>query len=1828
MNFKSLILNMMAMCLIVFFSLDLEAAGVEGPDKMRYQKAPFLSSASVVPHVLIVISKHIQMFQHGYPGLSDMDGDGRIDTGFNPSVEYIGYFDPRSCYAYNGSTFKGMNYEYAYGDPNGYFYRAGDTVEDDSEARIRSQRPANLPLYVVSPRSSTGICRGVKSGNQKTFSGNWLNYVTTSRMDAIRKILYGGSRIVDTTTETFLIGSYVPPDSTVWGTEVRSDDTWAEITPLNAYYDLTKYTPFEKPLSKKAHFFGRGSDLSASNRFPALRVLKNADISSFDLPNGKDGVGEKINTTPPYGRYWDWVLVNRPLPDDMVLKRSVAQKNIVIYQIKVKVCDKKNMSLGENCSRYPNTTDSLDDDIFKPIGLLQSYGSGANPMYFGLMTGGYNTNIANNGGKLRNHVGPVFGVGNFSNKDFVPAVNVLTGQVIDKGLIKNIDNLRISGRSLTHNPKSWEGAGYKNTFSWGNPLGEMLYEAVRYMSHAETPTYAFSNQVDTDISGSSILGLTAFNSGTRSWNKLRPVLSGSSCTKPVILLISDIMTDYDGDNVGKDLNLAPLFTAKAYALGANDLPQVYNTASYLDTISKLEHFDVTGELKYFYSTGPSDTCFPKTLPFGLKQVSGMCPNGASTMGTYSAAAVAYYAHIHDFSDPKNPNSSPTGVDIYTVTMSSAFPELTFPIRETDGHVRSSISILPVNITSKKANTVMGFLNYFVEEWEVDKNGLTFHALIKVNFSDIDKGDDWEGDGQVTYTIDLLTDGSTSRSKRETFSVKVDSGDPLLTRDKTYYKFKNPDNAKTKNDFITIKASEVRGLLVSSEWSVRGTYVGMAMGYTISGSTRDGTYFDLTMNTPPDSKFLTPQNCPYPGAPSKGPKGCGKKIVNLDRMSRVFAYSFQAKYSTSLPNPMYLAAKYGGFDDHNLNGIPDAGEWEGSDGNPKNYFQASNLVELPIKLEEAFRNISRSVNSNSALSLSLDTFMGGGIAVHTVFYPEYYNPVKNNEHVRWVGSVFGLFVDKWGNLREDSDGDRLLTVANTLKGDVGDSVLTFSSVKHPPVSPPNCYSKGNFISRCFDPYGNNRLSLFKDKRAYPPNIHQIKPLFDTGRWLAELDTTKLLSGSRPFSSPATISRGQRRIYFGNPTPTVQDPNKASLVLFDTSPTSLPLLNKLLLHNNYWSILPGAGTKEQTTKRLVEWIIGADFQSWRSRVIGSPWTDNKTPITWRLGDIINSKPILLGPPASNFDLLYGDLSYTAFKDSVKGRRDMLYFGANDGMLHAINLGFRSSFATREIRIEEETPGKIPHELGAEIWAYIPTSLIPQLQFLPDPSYLHSYYVDGKPLIVDAKVNGKWRTLLIGTLRLGGRPIIGTDPKTTSHYYSEVFCLDITDPEKEPILLWRYSHPKLGLPVGLPAVISVKGKFYAILPSGPTTDKAKAGPDIEYGKNPPYAGYSNQKARLIVIDLDTGQEVPEGVKNPEGFLVASETNSFFNNPFVPLAQIQETPWTNHAVYFGLTVSRNLATGKDSGALYRLKTVNSKGEPLPVSQWKLTRFFNTDRPVTGAVNATKDTAGNVWVVFATGRLWEYGDLIPCEITGTQACKENHDNYLYGIKEELKDGLMTFSDRTADATKLIDLSGVTVSQNQGISKLPKQSYLPAQKINNYGTLKSTLINSSAIGYKRKLNIGSVLDPKSSHSYEMVLTQPKIIGLGGGKSILSFTSFEPKSASCGDYGQGYMYFLDTYTGLPAPELASHFTPPSALPAHLKSDVAVGAISLGSGNPTEAFVVMGAAGLTISATGSDSSFHSVFLPLELVPKSQISNWREVLDFGAITKDVMSSGLIED
>lgn len=105
---------------------------------------------------------------------------------------------------------------------------------------------------------------------------------------------------------------------------------------------------------------------------------------------------------------------------------------------------------------------------------------------------------------------------------------------------------------------------------------------------------------------------------------------------------------------------------------------------------------------------------------------------------------------------------------------------------------------------------------------------------------------------------------------------------------------------------------------------------------------------------------------------------------------------------------------------------------------------------------------------------------------------------------------------------------------------------------------------------------------------------------------------------------------------------------------------------------------------------------------------------------LGDILHSRPFYLANSGS----------------------PVLFVGANDGMLHALDASKTS-----------KTGGK-------ELWAYVPGAVLPNLPALADDPYQHRYYVDGGINVAPVKLSSGTRPVLVGGLGAGGRAFFAID------------------------------------------------------------------------------------------------------------------------------------------------------------------------------------------------------------------------------------------------------------------------------------------------------------------------------------------------------------------------------------------------------------------------------------------------------------------------------------
>lgn len=333
---------------------------------------------------------------------------------------------------------------------------------------------------------------------------------------------------------------------------------------------------------------------------------------------------------------------------------------------------------------------------------------------------------------------------------------------------------------------------------------------------------------------------------------------------------------------------------------------------------------------------------------------------------------------------------------------------------------------------------------------------------------------------------------------------------------------------------------------------------------------------------------------------------------------------------------------------------------------------------------------------------------------------------------------------------------------------------------------------------------------------------------------------------------------------------------------------------------------------------------------------------------LGDIANAMPVYVQKAPFSYEKF--DLSYAGFKADQKAREGTVYAAANDGMLHAF--------------YAPDDPQKIP-DGGKELWAYVPTAVMPNMRHLADTDYQHRYFVDGSPTVADVCsapsssggspsvcVNkSAWHTILIGGLDKGG-----------CGYYA----LDITSPTA-PKALWEFKHEKLGYSFSDPVVTRRKdGKWVAIFSSG-------------YNNVPsnPSCGNANADGRgyVFVVDAMTGALL-DTIATTEG-TTTQPSNLGRLNAWVDDAALN----TADAVY-----------GADMlGNVWRFDFDDNFGA-AGKEAFKLATLSNasgTRQPVTNKVELA--TVGKHRVVFVgTGSLLNANDMTNTEIQSIYALKDD----------------------------------------------------------------------------------------------------------------------------------------------------------------------------------------------------------------------------------------------
>jgi len=639
-------------------------------------QVPLFLVQSAEPLVMINMSNDHQLFYKAYDDWSDVDEDGTVDTTYNHGIDYFGYFDSYKCYDYDATN----------------------------------QR------FVPQAVSGNKYCNGVSGA----WSGNFLNWATMTRIDTVRKILYGGARSTDSASQTVLERAYLPGDAHSFakyfkdtGGAIGKLTPWtvSEITICNTTYaaDGDSENRTEPPLIRVAA--GNFSLWAANERYQCHWNNKSelqSDIFNSPNPgtnNGNDPATTGLNAAADNP---DWT-TNRLGDGDYVVRVEACVSGLVGT---------------EKCKGYPSGN-------LKPIGLLQEYGDDG-ATHFGLLTGSYAKNKS--GGTLRKNIGPI-----------ADEINITTDGTFKTppsagNIIGNLSALRISG--YDHDPGyyntsdscSWGLGSFSNGHctNWGNPQSEIYLESLRYLAGASSPNF---NANDTAFVNNLI--------SASSW--VDPLTNNNYCAPVRIIQFNASVTSYDNDELS----------------GTSDLAAIGSVTDWTNKVGATNGENISGN-EFFIGNGTTPTtldgiCTAKTLT-ALSDAEGLCPEAPRLEGSFDIAGLAYYAHTTsirtDLVDSDN-NTADVKVDTYGVTLSPAVPKIEVPVPGGSG----SITILPA-CRNESVGGNCAIVDFKVvkphQEYPVGSGNYIGHFY--VNWEDSEQGGDYDQDmaGTLSYSVNATS----------------------------------------------------------------------------------------------------------------------------------------------------------------------------------------------------------------------------------------------------------------------------------------------------------------------------------------------------------------------------------------------------------------------------------------------------------------------------------------------------------------------------------------------------------------------------------------------------------------------------------------------------------------------------------------------------------------------------------------------------------------------------------------------------------------------------------------------------------------------------------------------------------------------------------------------------------------------------------------------------------------------------------------------------------------------------------------------------------------
>ena len=1682
---------------------------------------PLYLGASVQPIVMLNMPRDIQIYQRAYNDFSDLDGDGTIDSTYKHLITYYGYFDSFKCYSYDTATHR---------------------------------------FNPVNPQPANTATDKYCTSGASQWSGNFLNWATMTRIDVVRKVLYGGKRVTDTQTLTVLERETIPTDSQSFAKYydggVANDIN--QLTPFALSNAATTYAPTTfnsktinsysnsgttaTATTSAAHGFANGTQLVAtitgsskaayngtfvisitgastftytivgspgaasggsavfglntanpvnpatlafaiSNNAaaparniilgdqvqlspvgsPTIRfigrattvsttsvtvtfdgslgscspltlctanwTLTNLSSNGITICNVSDvatGNTETLNTStaPPLMRVvtgnhslWDTMnardcvwsaragadttsgngnkgffseIFSSQFPPAQTLTTSGGLAlgtgfAVGEYAVRVQVCNAAVLG-QEKCLNYPGNP-ATSGGVWKPVGLLQDYASGNNrKIKFGMFTGSYSKNLS--GGVLR------------KNAAFLDTVTPIgttapaAGDEIDtrdgtfvataQGIIPTLSKLRVFGYDYS--------AGNYSADSDACGTPGLLAPGLTAPNFTEGQCSSWGNPLS-EIFSETLRYLAGKTVTTPAFTPTPPAAgafsSGGLTSDNILgLQVQGWQDPLATGNFCAPLNIV-VFNASVNSFDNNQvdissLPGTPDAKVQTKAVGAGEGITATSQFLIGDNGAgsASQTCTPKVFSGtnGLGSVNGICPESPIGLGTYLISGAAYWARTNrirtDLTPPATDKTS-LKVKTYGVALNTATPKIVVPVPGTGALATPVNSVAAKFVTILPAGKTLNTGNYrgpaTITNFKIVRQDLAGGSgKFFVSWEDSQQGNDHELDqwGVISYQF---TGGNTQ-------------------------------------------------IQVTTQVVFASAGYSLGFGFVIAGTqTSDGEHFlsahlgDTTFNFTAADGTVECSNCQE----SDGAR------------SRTFTLATTAA-ATLLNEPLYYAAKYGGFIDLNNNNLPDqVTEWDnllpngspGQDGVPDNYFAVTNPAGLEAAMDRAFIYILQVSSASSVATNSTSLTTGSRV---------YQARFNSNE---WSGQLLSFTIDVNG------------VIDPTPNFDAGQKLPAFGSRV--------------VITNNLGYAGSGPRGLPFRWTAYPNGVNATQRTAlrkDGGSGAVDATTTACTADNLP---AGCTDRGSIRTDY----------------------------------------LRGDQSNE-----------------------GSTATRFRVRPSTVLADIVNSTPRFVGPPSAG----YSDPTYLTFRSNFANRTPMLYVGDNGGMFHAF----------------EATTGA---NGGVERLAYVPGKMYPNLTKLTSKTYSHRYYVDGTASVNDAcfgtcTAASDWHSVAVGGYNAGGQG-----------YYA----LDVTDPtawteaNASNIFLWEFTDTDdadLGFSYSKPQIVKMaNGRWAAVFGNGYNSSTADPGEtsctggDGSIGNPYTPAGCSvglTGYAVLFVLFLDGGTD---GVWTPgtDFIKISTRTSTNIASPtaFTPgapnglataLALDTNGDGLVDAVYAGDLVG-NLWKFDLSASDTTQWKVASAGVPLFVA---VDPSGNREAITTAPVSA-QHPSGGLMIVVGTGKYLETADdAAPYTM-----------NSSYGIWDKLDDTAVTRADlmqqKVLNVTGANPTGGLVVSgKTVRLTSTYQPNYTASTRTNAAGTFgdADTDPNFTAPSASTPVQRGWLLDfPNSGDA-----TPPNNVTPGTGERAvfdplittqkLVFTTLIPSTVPCESGGTSFIMDMDPITG--------------------------------------------------------------------------------------------------